>query len=96
MKDPRDIIIRPLITEKATDLMEEKQYVFEVHPRANKTEIKRAVEAIFNVKVVSVSTIKMPRKFKTFGRYSGYTALRKKAVVRLSEDSKPLEYFETV
>lgn len=95
-KDPRDIIKKPVITEESTELMEEKKYVFEVDPKANKTEIKQAVESIFNVKVIKVNTTKMPRKPKTFGRHSGYTALRKKAFVKLSEDSKPLEFFEGV
>lgn len=96
MKNPHDVIIRPIITEKSTDLMEKKKYAFEVDRKAKKTEIKQAVESIFDVKVVKVNTMKMPRKPKTFGRYSGYTALRKKAIVTLSEDSKPLEFFEGV
>lgn len=96
MRDYRDVIKRPVITEASTDLMEEKKYVFEVDVKANKTEIKQAVEHIFDVKVVKVNTIKMPRKPKTFGRYSGYTPVRKKALVKLSEDSKPLEFFEGV
>lgn len=96
MKDPRDVIKRPVITEKSTDLMEEKKYVFEVDPKSNKTEIKQAVESIFNVKVEKVNTVKVPRKPKRMGRYTGYTALRKKAIVKLSEDSKPLEFFEGV
>lgn len=96
IKDPRDIIKKPVITEESTDLMAEKKYVFEVDPKANKTEIKQAVESIFDVKVTKVNTMKMPRKPKTYGRYSGYTALRKKALVKLSEDSKPLEFFEGV
>lgn len=95
-QDPRDIIKKPVITEESTELMEQKKYVFEVDPKANKTEIKQAIESIFNVKVTKVNTIKMPRKPKTFGRHSGYTALRKKALVKLSEDSKPLEFFEGV
>lgn len=94
MKDPRDIIKRPIITERSSDLMEENKYVFEVDVRANKTEIKQAVEQIFDVKVVKVNTINMKGKPKRFGRFSGYTPRRKKAIVQLSEDSKPLEFFE--
>lgn len=96
MKDPRDIIKRPVITERTSDLMAEKKYVFEVDMRANKTEVKTAVEQIFKVKVTSVNTIRMPAKPKRYGRYTGYTTQWKKAIVTLSEDSKPLEFFETV
>lgn len=96
MKDPRDIIRRPIITENTSDMMADLKYVFEVDVRANKTEIKQAVEQIFKVKVEKVNTIRVPRKPKNYGRYSGYTALGKKAIVKLTEDSKPLEFFETV
>lgn len=96
MKDPRDIIRRPVITEKSTDLMERNKYVFEVDLRANKTEIKQAIEHIFSVKVVNVNTIRMPAKPKRYGRFNGYTSVWRKAIVTLSADSKPLEYFEGV
>lgn len=96
MKDPRDIIKRPVITEASSDMMAELKYVFEVDIRANKTEIKEAVEQIFKVKVAKVNTIRMPRKPKNYGRYSGYTSEWKKAIVKLTDDSKPLEFFETV
>ncbi|AIQ65727.1 50S ribosomal protein L23 [Paenibacillus stellifer] len=96
MKDPRDIIKRPVITERTSDYMSELKYAFEVDIRANKTEIKRAVEAIFKVKVVNVNTMRVPGKLKRYGRYSGYTPEWKKAVVKLSPDSKPLEFFEAV
>ncbi len=96
MKDPRDIIKRPIITERTTDMMADNKYVFEVDVRSNKSEIKKAVEDIFDVKVVKVNTVNMKRKPKTFGRYQGYTARKKKAIVKLSEDSKALEFFEGV
>jgi large subunit ribosomal protein L23 len=96
MKNPRDIIKRPIITERTSDLMASKKYVFEVDMRANKTEIKQAVEQIFKVKVTNVNTIRMPAKPKRYGRYSGYTSEWKKAIVSLSADSKELEFFETV
>jgi large subunit ribosomal protein L23 len=96
MKNPRDIIKRPIITERTSDLMGNLTYVFEVDKRANKTEIKQAVEQIFKVKVVKVNTAKVPAKPKSYGRFSGYTTERKKAFVTLSKDSKPLEFFETV
>ncbi|MDO7908348.1 50S ribosomal protein L23 [Paenibacillus sp. JX-17] len=96
MKDPRDIIKRPVITERTADMMNESKYVFEVDIRANKTEIKQAVEAIFNVKVANVNTLRVPAKPKRYGRYNGYTSEWKKAFVTLSQDSKPLEFFESV
>lgn len=94
MKNPRDIIIKPIITERTADLMEHNKYVFEVDVRSNKSEIKKAVEEIFDVKVIKVNTINVKKKPKTFGRYRGFTARRKKATVQLSADSKPLEFFE--
>lgn len=96
MKDPRDIIKRPIITESTSDMMADKKYVFEVDIRSNKTEIKKAIEEIFDVKVVNVNTLRTARKPKRYGRYSGYSAERKKAIVRLTEDSKELEFFESV
>lgn len=96
MKDPRDIIKRPVITERTADYMGENKYVFEVDIRANKTEIKQAVEAIFNVKVSNVNTLRVPAKPKRYGRYFGYRPEWKKAFVTLTADSKPLEFFESV
>lgn len=96
MKDPRDIIKRPVITERTSDLMSNLTYVFEVDKRSNKTEIKQAIEQIFKVKVTKVNTAIMPKKPKTYGRHSGYSSEWKKAFVTLSQDSKPLEFFETV
>lgn len=96
MKNPRDIIKRPVITERTSDMMAEKKYVFEVELRANKTEIKQAIEQIFKVKVTNVNTLRMPAKPKRYGRHSGYTSEWKKAIVSLSADSKELEFFETV
>lgn len=95
MKNPRDLIKRPVITERTSDFMEQRKYVFEVDIKANKTEIRQAIEQIFKVKVVSVNTLRMPAKPKTYGRHRGYTSEWKKAIVQLSEDSKPLEYFES-
>ena len=94
MKDPRDIIKRPVITENSADLMAEKKYTFEVNPKANKTEVKVAVELIFGVKVEKVNTLNLKGKFKRQGRYGGYRSDRKKAIVQLSEDSKELDFFE--
>ncbi|MGM1049671.1 50S ribosomal protein L23 [Paenibacillus sp. EC2-1] len=96
MKDPRDIIKRPVITERTADYMAELKYAFEVDIRANKTEIKQAVESIFKVKVSNVNTMRVPAKPKRYGRHSGYTTEWKKAIVTLTADSKPLEFFESV
>jgi len=96
MKDPRDIIKRPVITERTADYMNGLKYVFEVDIRANKTEIKQAVEAIFNVKVSNVNTLRVPAKPKRYGRHFGYRPEWKKAFVTLTADSKPLEFFESV
>ncbi|WP_087975044.1 50S ribosomal protein L23 [Oceanobacillus rekensis] len=94
MKDIRDVIKRPVITENSSDLMAEKKYTFEVSPKANKTEIKNAVEVIFGVKVEQVNTMNVKGKFKRMGRYGGYRSNRKKAIVQLTEDSKELDFFE--
>lgn len=94
MKNPRDIIKRPVITERSTDLMEQNKYAFEVEITANKTEIAQAVEAIFGVKVAKVNTMRVPSKKKRVGRYVGRTSEWKKAIVTLTPDSKPLSFFE--
>ena len=96
MKDPRDVIKRPVITERSTELMSDKKYTFVVDRRANKSEIKRAVEEIFGVKVSGVNTMNYKGKLKRFGRYSGYTSQRKKAIVSLTPESKELEFYEGV
>ncbi|ACJ32491.1 MULTISPECIES: 50S ribosomal protein L23 [Anoxybacillus] len=94
MKDPRDIIKRPVITERSTELMTEKKYTFEVDVKANKTEVKDAIEAIFGVKVAKVNIMNYKGKFKRVGRYSGLTNRRRKAIVTLTPDSKEIELFE--
>ena len=94
MKLAHDIIIRPIITEAAMDLMASKKYVFEVRKDATKPEIAKAVEEMFGVKVLDVNTINMKRKPKRLGVHSGYTANWKKAIVTLKADSKAIEFFE--
>ncbi|QSO47990.1 50S ribosomal protein L23 [Alicyclobacillus mengziensis] len=91
--DPRDLIKRPIITERSTALMEEGKYVFEVDRRANKTEIRQAVEKLFGVQVEKVHTLRTPGKKKRVGKYVGFTSERKKAIVKLTADSKPIEIF---
>lgn len=94
MKDARDIIYKPLVTEKATRLMEQNKYVFIVDKRANKIEIRKAVEDLFGVKVESVNTQNVSGKPKRVGIHRGYKPDRKKAIVTLKEGSKPIELFE--
>lgn len=94
MKTSYDIILRPVITENAMMGAAEKKYTFEVHKDASKTEIKQAIEQIFGVKVVSINTLNVKGKFKRQGRFEGYTSSWKKAIVKLSADSKDIEFFE--
>lgn len=94
MKTSYDIILRPVITENAMMGAAEKKYTFEVHKDANKTEIKQAIENIFGVKVVNVNTLNVKGKFKRQGRSEGFTSSWKKAIVKLSADSKDIEFFE--
>lgn len=94
--DARDIIKRPVITERTADLMGEKKYTFLVDVKANKTQVKDAIEEIFGVKVEKVNIQNYKPKFKRMGRYAGYTNRRKKAIVKLTADSKELEFYEGV
>lgn len=94
MREARDIIRKPLISEKSTGLMEELKYAFQVDVRANKIEIKKAVEELFDVKVKDVNTIRVTGKVKRMGVHSGRRPNWKKAIVTLMEDSKPIEIFE--
>tara|TARA_Y100001968_G_C19302900_1_gene690048 strand:- start:524 stop:826 length:303 start_codon:yes stop_codon:yes gene_type:complete len=80
-----DVIRKPLITEKATNALEMNQYTFEVDHRAAKPEIKAAIEKLFNVKVIGISTMNPPRRTRRIGRFSGKRSQVKKAVVRLAE-----------
>jgi large subunit ribosomal protein L23 len=94
--DPRSIIRKVLITEKGTGLRESQhQYFFEVARDANKIEIKRAVETVFNVKVDSVQTMQMRGKSKRQGRWAGRRNDWKKAIVKLKPDQK-IELFEQI
>ncbi|WP_223703230.1 50S ribosomal protein L23 [Sutcliffiella deserti] len=94
MRDHRDVLKRPVITERSTDLMTEKKYTFEVDVRSNKTEVKDAVEAIFGVTVEKVNIMNYKGKFRRVGRHSGLTNRRRKAIVTLKADSKEIEFFE--
>ena len=79
----RDVLIRPLITEKTMGQAGANRFTFEVHPTATKPQIKHAVEKIFDVKVLRITTGKNPGKLRRRGRHSGYSATRKKATVTL-------------
>jgi large subunit ribosomal protein L23 len=94
MRDARDIIKKPLVTEKSTSLMELGKYSFEVDTKANKVEIKKAVEELFKVKVKDVNTIRVTGKMKRMGAFIGRRPSWKKAIVTLEEGSKPIEIFE--
>ncbi len=94
MTNPHDIIIRPIVTEQSMADMAENKYTFVVSKKANKTEIKKAVEAIFGVNVEKVNTLNYDGKVKRMGRSVGRTASFKKAVVKLTADSKEIEFFQ--
>ena len=84
MNSYRDIIIAPVITEKSALLEQEGKYVFKVDTKANKVQIKQAIEKIFNVKVLSVNTSNSHPKKKRVGKYTGMTNKYKKAIVKLA------------
>ena len=88
-----DIIIRPIITEKSSALTEQNKYTFEVHRSANKIQIRKAIEQIFKVKVISVNTMNVPSKPKRMGAFLGKTRSWKKAIVALPAGQR-IEFFE--
>ena len=96
MKIAQDIVLAPVITEKSMAGIADKKYTFKVAKDANKIEIAQAVETLFKVKVDKVNTISVRGKEKRMGRYSGYTASWKKAIVTLKKDSKPIEFFDGI
>ena len=90
-----DVILKPVVTEKSMANMAEKKYTFLVHPTSNKVQIREAVEKMFEgIKVEKVSTMNKDGKTKRRGRTFGKTAKTKKAIVKLSEDSKDIDFFE--
>jgi large subunit ribosomal protein L23 len=93
MKTSYDIIRRPIITEKSALLAEKAVYTFEVAKDANKVEIKKAIEEIFEVKVVAIRTVNVHRKPKRMSRYEGFKSAYKKAIVRL-EPGQTIKAFE--
>lgn len=93
---PYDIIIKPVLSEKSYDGIAEKRYTFKVLPQATKTQIKVAVETIFEVKVKKVNTLNQQGKIKRMGKNAGRTSSYKKAIVTLTADSKAIEFFESL
>ena len=88
MRDARDVLIRPVISEKSVGLVEDNKYTFWVYPAANKIEIKNAVEKMFKVHVEEVRTMNVRGKLKRVGRHQGMTPARKKAIVTLKAGEK--------
>jgi large subunit ribosomal protein L23 len=84
-RDLADLILKPIVTEKATLQMEENKYVFDVLPKATKPQIRAAIESLFDVRVTKVNTLKLPRKKRRVGKYLGYKAQYKRAIVTLQE-----------
>lgn len=84
-RDLADLILKPIITEKGTIQMELNKYVFDVLPKATKPDIKAAIESLFDVTVVKVNTLTLPRKKRRVGRFIGYKAQYKRAIVTLKE-----------
>ena len=94
MLNPHDIIIKPIVTYRSMRDMEEGKYTFKVDRRINKSEIKKAIENVFGVKVEKVNTMNMQGKLKRQGAHEGTRPNWKKAIVTLKEDSKRIEFFE--
>ena len=94
MREPYEILVKPLVSEKSMLLMGENKASFAVAKDANKIEIAKAVEELFGVEVEKVNTISVRGKFRRQGRVGGFTASSKKAVITLTEKSKGIEFFE--
>ena len=84
-RDLADLILKPIVSEKATIQLEENKYVFDVVLTATKTDIKSAIESLFDVKVVKVNTARLPRKKRRVGRFMGFKSQYKRAVITLAE-----------
>ncbi len=93
-KTAQDIILRPIITEESMGNTAMKKYTFAVAKDANKVEIKKACEELFGVDVQKVNTMNVRGQKRRYGRFEGYKASWKKAIVTLTEDSKTIEFFE--
>ena len=96
MKTPYDVIIKPVISERSMEDAQAKKYTFKVATDANKTEVKKAVEEIFDVEVKKVNIMNVVGKKKRMGRTVGKTAATKKAIVTLTPASKEIEFFQSL
>ena len=96
MKTPYDVIIKPVISERSMEDAQNKKYTFKVAVDANKTEVKQAVEEIFDVEVKKVNIMNVVGNQKRMGRFVGTTAATKKAIVTLTADSKEIEFFQSL
>ena len=90
----QDIILRPVITEASMADMDDKKYVFDVAVNTNKIQVRQAIEELFDVKVAKVNIMNVKPKKKRVGRYVGKTNKRRKAIIKLTEDSKEIKIFE--
>ena len=96
MKTPYDVILKPVISENSMDQAEMKKYTFKVAPDANKTEVKHAVEEIFDVEVAKVNIMNVKGKKKRMGRFEGTTSSSRKAIVTLTPESNEIEFFQSL
>ena len=96
MKLAQDIILEPIISEKSMSNPDERKYTFKVAKTSNKVEIAKAVESLFSVKVAKVNTMNVLGRKRRMGRSEGYTPSFKKAIVTLTQDSKNIEFFESL
>lgn len=96
IKSPYDVVLAPIVSETTMEMAEQRKYTFKVDFRANKYLIKDAIEKVFDVKVEKINTLNVKGKFKRQGRTAGYTSKWKKAVITLTPESKPIEFFENM
>jgi len=94
MKTSYDIIVKPVISEMSMDAGANRKYTFIVDKNATKTQVKTAIEDIFDVEVKKVNIMNVRGKLKRMGRYAGYTAATKKAIITVTEASKEIEFFQ--
>lgn len=96
MRTSYDVILKPVISETSMADAQVKKYTFKVAVDASKTEVKNAIEEIFDVEVKKVNIMNIKGKLKRMGRTAGYTAASKKAIVTLTADSKEIEFFQSL
>jgi len=96
MTNAYDIIIKPVITERSMDDAQERKYTFKVHVDANKTQVKQALEEVFDIRIAKVNIMNVKGKKKRQGKNVGFTSASKKAIVTLAEGSNELEFFQNL